>query len=442
MAALVDIDGLLEPISSSQPAGEDLRWTAEWDRVKEARRADDGLPSGNWDKKEKKISDWRLVRDLSTAMLQKRSKDLQLALWMTEASVKLEGFAGLRHGLHLTRELMVRFWDNDLFPPMEDGPRDRSGPFEWMNEKLVDSVLHVPITRSVNGDDFNVLQLREARSVGSISGWKDADGYVDTDKKKVFDKALAEGRRSMDMFRQALSETKREAYEALASDCLAAYQEFKALEKVIDEKFIDEKQSDESRRHIGPSLKDFRSAMDEIQKEVLDCLAEKRRQEPDTPLLTATEADGVAGTKADSITIRVPLTGANASAPLTGSHSSWQEAERLIRAGQVDAGLSEMIRLAAGETSGRSRFQRKFLLAEICLVSNRARLARTVLEELAEQIDKFQLEAWEASDVVGGVWTRLYQIYNSGTSSDKDRAAKLYDRLCRLDPWQALACAE
>ena len=121
-------DDLLDPVSAEQPAGTDLRWTAEWDRIKEARRADDDLESGKWAKKEHKTADWRAGRELASDMLRERSKDLQLAMWLTEADIKLHGFAGLRDGLRITRELMVRFWDLGLYPAMEDGPEDRAGP--------------------------------------------------------------------------------------------------------------------------------------------------------------------------------------------------------------------------------------------------------------------------------------------------------------------------
>ena len=126
-------NALLDPISAEHPAGEDLRWTPEWDRIKEARRADDDLDSGKWAKKERKVADWRLVQQLTTEILEKRSKDLQLAMWLTEANIKLDGFNGLRDGLHVCRELLVRYWDNGLFPPMEDGPDDRTGPLQWLN---------------------------------------------------------------------------------------------------------------------------------------------------------------------------------------------------------------------------------------------------------------------------------------------------------------------
>jgi type VI secretion system protein ImpA len=54
-ASLV-ISDLFDPISTDQPAGVDLRWTPVWDRIKEARRADDGLESGKWAKKEAKTA--------------------------------------------------------------------------------------------------------------------------------------------------------------------------------------------------------------------------------------------------------------------------------------------------------------------------------------------------------------------------------------------------
>ncbi|MGH9694156.1 MAG: type VI secretion system ImpA family N-terminal domain-containing protein, partial [Bryobacteraceae bacterium] len=64
-AALV-IDTFLDPIPSEPPCGKDLRWTAEWDRIKEARRADDGLDAGKWAKKERKAANWRLVEEIAT----------------------------------------------------------------------------------------------------------------------------------------------------------------------------------------------------------------------------------------------------------------------------------------------------------------------------------------------------------------------------------------
>ena len=423
-------DDFLDPVSADQPAGTDLRWTAEWDRIKEARRADDALESGKWEKKERKTADWRLVEDLSSGMLRKRSKDLQLALWLTEAGMKRHGFPGLRDGLRLTRELMVRYWDNGLYPPMEDGPEDRAGPFEWLNNKLVDSITALPITvRGDGGQDYSLIDLKDARWVGSEASCIDAFGEIDTAKKKAFDAKLAQGHISLDMFNQAVAATRRAPFEALDADFQQTHDEFKVIEKTIEEKFGE----------VAPDLSVCRSALNEISQEISTILEKKRRDEPDPP----PGMSGEESEKGSPATFRFALSLPEMPGSAGAASGSWHEAEMLIRSGQVDKGLAQMTQLSAKETCGRNRFQRKLLLAEVCLGSKRDRLARSILEELAEQIDKYQLESWESSELIASVWIRLYTLCNQGTdSSDRDRAGKLYERLCRLDPWQALNCGK
>jgi tetratricopeptide (TPR) repeat protein len=245
----------------------------------------------------------------------------------------------------------------------------------------------------------------------------------------------------MDMFDGAVQKTKRVAYEELNGNFQKTYEEFKALEKVIDDKFGD----------AAPSLADCRTALSEMKQAISDILDKKRREEPDPPSLTdpqtsaggsVEQTPGSSGAD-NSVIFRVPLLLSNMQGSQSQLGASWQDAETLLRSGQIEKGLAEMTRLAASETNGRNRFQRKLLLAEACLASKRERLARSILEELAEQIDKFQLELWESSELISSVWTKLYRLYKLGAeSSDLERANKLYDRLCRLDPWQALGCTE
>jgi type VI secretion system protein ImpA len=430
---LVMSDRLLDPITPEQPAGENLRWLPEWDRIREARQSDDSLPKGKWERRESKVADWGLTRELATAMLRTRSKDLELAMWLTEANIHLDGFEGLAKGLWITRELLSRFWDAGLFPEMEDGPEDRNGPFEWLNGKLTDAVLSIPITRCAKLDNnYSLINLRDARLVGSEAHFKDDYGEIDPKRKREYEKAVAEGKTSLEMFDSAVKDTPRASFEQLFADFEAASKEFKELERTIEEKFGD----------VAPNLSDFRLALSDLRQEMSDILKLKRKQEPDILAGAETPANGALPREAQpaspSLTVRFPLLDSSA-ASNTGS---WQNAERLVRSGEVDPGLSEMIRLAAAETSGRNRFERKLLLAEVCLSTNRERLARAVLEELAEQIETHRLDTWEASELISGVWTRLYQIYKRSGSSDSEEAEKLYSRLCRLDPWQALACSE
>ena len=438
---LPDIDALLNPIPvAGMPAGIDMRWTQEWDRLKEARRVDDGLEAGKWQKREPKTADWSSVCELASSLLRERTKDLQISMWLTEASIKLYGFRGLRDGFRVTRELIQRYWNQGLFPSMEDGPEDRSGPFEWLNSKLVDSIRSIPITaRGDQGRDYSLMELEDARRTGSEKGYRNADGDIDPVRKRGYEQLLAQGHLSLEMFDRAVRETERSACEMLAADFQAAYDEFKHLEKAVDENFGD----------VAPNLGLCRNAMDAIKQAMSDILENRRKASPDsTPVAVspAQDPNPPGGMKApagdpESITMRFNLT---PTAPLDQPNSanvSWHEAEQLVRSGEVERGLTQMVRLAANETTGRSRFHRKLLLAQICIETNRDRIARSILEELAEQIDKFQLENWESSELIAGVWSRIFRIYKQSNDAELgERAAKYYERLCRLDPWQALKC--
>jgi len=420
-AEQLQAEDLLDPISSDQPCGVNLRWAPEWDRIKEARRSDDDLDPGKWEKKERKSANWRLVEDLASTALRTKTKDLQIAMWLTEAELKLNGFRGLSQGFRLLTELMARYWDKGLYPPMEESPEDRAGPLQWLNDKLVESIVAVPITRRADqGDNYSLLNFRDAVGLSEAS-FTASDGEIDEQKKRAYNAAIAKGSISLEMFQAAVKGTTLPAYEELWSELEEVSKAFTDLVKVADEKFGE---------NAAPNLSACRGLLAELRQEILTRLDKKR------PVSRA-GADGSVNTTS-SVTLRLPLGSLGSQSDVNGS---WQEAEQLIRAGKVDAGLSAMTRLAASETSGRNRFQRKLLLAEVCLASQRSQLARTILEELAGQIEEFKLADWEGSDLIGGVWTRLYALYKA-ESGDKDKAKELFGKLCRLDPWQALTCGE
>lgn len=159
---------LLEPISSADPCGESLRYSELYDQIREARREDDDkLPQGIW-KTEIKKADWDQVDRLCQEALKTRSKDLQIAAWLTEAWLHLEGISGLARGLELILGLSRTFWDT-IHPQMNNvGYELRLGPYEWMNMRLSEECQHVlismPSDRSVLPSrllDFNEVQRLE-----------------------------------------------------------------------------------------------------------------------------------------------------------------------------------------------------------------------------------------------------------------------------------------
>jgi len=57
-----------------------------------------------------KAADWRRVVELARGAFQAAAKTSRFAAWLAEALVQLHGFAGLRDGCRLLRELIDRFW--------------------------------------------------------------------------------------------------------------------------------------------------------------------------------------------------------------------------------------------------------------------------------------------------------------------------------------------
>src|SRR4051812_33943532 len=107
---------LLNPISADQPAGADLSFTPDLDAITLARKFDDpSLDQGEWvtDLKE---ADWDFVVKKCAALLETRSKDLRLAVWLTEAAAKKHQVRGLAEGFRVLSGLIEQYWDQGLYP--------------------------------------------------------------------------------------------------------------------------------------------------------------------------------------------------------------------------------------------------------------------------------------------------------------------------------------
>jgi type VI secretion system protein ImpA len=253
-AAILDIDALLAPIAGENPAGEALRYAGIYDTIKEARRADDDLPSGEWARR-MKTADWQAVIRLTTAALTNKSKDLQIAVWLVEALIQRHGFPGLREGLHLLWELQERFWDH-LYPEIEDGELEsRATLLEWVNEKLPPTLRQSSLTQGTNGERYSWLRWEESRKVDDL-GRKD---------QAALEAALSEGKITGEQFDKAADTTPLEYYQTLFEDLRDSRGEFDLLQQVVDNKF----------GQGGPSLRGLKEALDACQELVEDILKKR-----------------------------------------------------------------------------------------------------------------------------------------------------------------------
>ncbi len=81
---------------------------------------------------------------------------------------------------------------------------------------------------------------------------------------------------------------------------------------------------------------------------------------------------------------------------------------------------------------------RRVQLAQICLATGNDEVGRPILQELAEEIERLGLEAWEGADVIAPPLSLLYRTLGHSSDFEEERH-KLYARICRLDPAGALS---
>ena len=127
----IDVNELLAPIPGSDPAGSDASFSDQFDRIREARRADDpNLTQGDW-QTELKVADWREAQKLSEDILQRTSKDLQAAVWLGEAVISRYGLEGAKDSFDLLTGLLDTYWEG-LHPRADDGDlEERAGKLAW-----------------------------------------------------------------------------------------------------------------------------------------------------------------------------------------------------------------------------------------------------------------------------------------------------------------------
>ncbi len=251
---------LLLPIPGDNPSGADLRYTATYDNIREARRQDDDLDQGAW-QHERKVADYPLVVKLSTLALKEKTKDLQIAAWLTEAHLRLSGFRELHECIRLCDGLLVNFWDT-LYPQLEDGDAEmRATPLDWIGAKLDQPLRHAPLTR----DGHSWYQYKDSRTVQYEDQAKDAG------QKKAREKALAEGKLPPEIFDKSFQETPKLFYAQSEKELDLSLQALAKLEQTCQEKFADS----------APSLGKLKGTLGEVRHTVHAFLQKKRETEPD-----------------------------------------------------------------------------------------------------------------------------------------------------------------
>jgi len=277
---VIDIEGLLSPIAGDNPAGESLQYTPVYDQIKEARRSEDPLSQGDW-QRELKVADWDEVVRLSTDALANRSKDLQICAWLSEALTRNDGFRGLRDSLLLAAGLHERFWDN-LDPEIEEGDLEaRANALALLDRQTAAAIREASITKA---PAFSFLQWEIVKGDGAGPPAEAPSPSAD-----------GEPALTMDGFVKAKNASRRAFYEELWTSIEEVWTAFGALDRIMDEKF----------GRQTPGLGALKTTLEKIRDWVDKTTKEKRLEEPDGSTIGEGAAGGgAAGTVAGAVSGR------------------------------------------------------------------------------------------------------------------------------------------
>ncbi|MDA0655072.1 MAG: type VI secretion system protein TssA [Proteobacteria bacterium] len=305
--ATVDLELLLAPLKGESRTGVSLRFEGTYDAIREARRADKAeLPQGVWEREHKR-ADWSQVQTLCLDALQNRSKDIQIAVWLTEAWTKLDAFTGFCQGVELLAEMCDRYWD-DLHPEIEDGDFDyRLGALIWANEHFPVLLRMLPITQPSTPDEI-------------AYSWVDRDEARRLEMLAQKDKAAAkrvEGRKvTRAQFNTSSMLTPIEFYRDIIPQIGKAKAQVEALEGFLEACCGRE----------APSFSRIRAALDDISELAADLLREKGGEMPSKDKPDDAAAPEKAVKKADKpAPMHTPSPALDAGGPITNREQAYQQ---------------------------------------------------------------------------------------------------------------------
>jgi type VI secretion system protein ImpA len=236
------VDTLLEPISETSPCGDDLLFSADFDAIQNARRFDDpSLDQGEW-VTEIKEADWPFVVERSANLLKTRTKDLRLAVWLTEGLAIEEGVTGLTDGYRLIAGLSQRYWEH-LHPlPEDDDVQYRLGNVAWLVGRTAELLRAMPLT-AAPADLYSTVDWEVAAHVAQAVK-RDPDHADD----------IARGKPSIEQIEASKRATPVPFYAGLLADLKAFEAAMLTLEQELDRRAAD----------MAPSFRQAKDAYESV----------------------------------------------------------------------------------------------------------------------------------------------------------------------------------
>jgi type VI secretion system protein ImpA len=209
--ATIELDRLLEDISPDSPCGENLEYDSDFVLLEQSARG----------KAEQQFGDtivpaeepeWVEVRRLALDLC-KRTRDLRVFDYLTRASIRTHGYAGLSDALALLRGSVERYWDT-VHPQLD--PDDDNDPTARVNiigslcdpQTILQAVRQAPLVRSRAFGRFGLRDLAIASGELPAPAGMDAPPTMQAIEGAFLDMSLEDLKAMADAVRAAAEQVR------------------------------------------------------------------------------------------------------------------------------------------------------------------------------------------------------------------------------------------
>lgn len=255
--SVIDLNALKAPISDDAPSGSnigedgcmyDLRSLA--DTARSAEKKWDLLPYGPDGKQTvpegtqaPPVPNWAPVLKASIEILLKKSKDLSVCAILIESLARLHGFAGIRDGAILVRELAETYWGT-LFPMFDQDE------FEALEQHPTVAAISGLNGTSILPFAIERIPFLRTSPIGPLT----SIDYLD-----AFDKQL---RIKRDQFESAVKAVAEPIYDNLLDDVQGALASYSQMAELLNAK------CEESHEAPGPASSSIESTLEDVIRRV------------------------------------------------------------------------------------------------------------------------------------------------------------------------------
>ena len=275
----IDFSLISSPIAGENVAGPDLSRDfspeAIYRQIKDARhRARRVERSQVWeDADNTETADWSPIIPLASDVLGTKSKDLRIAGWLTEALVRVRGFAGLNDGLRVCSQLVEHFWGT-LHPnddPNDDPNDSKIAVIEGLLGGEYEGTLLASVRRISLVEDIDHMTM-------GLSVYDQAEALENITDSNERTTRIEHGAATLEIFNQAVRASSSKFYINLLSDIEASRHQLDDLMASIDKACQQDKHTSVLRDRDGskyaPSASEFREALESCHRRVKAILSE------------------------------------------------------------------------------------------------------------------------------------------------------------------------